>query len=390
MNRNGTLIKALGFLLGGIMIALAFTLTPGTYSLYRKEFNSPTSEVQAAETRDFIKEMEIEYKRGAPYLKLTQADNMDYAPVIFFSIEGPIKDYVLHINPVRLDGEIKIPIVPNVNLTQAISLITSGENHIKGNIKIKHLNEFINETHEVIITKEYLLERYFLNNGLKNFKISSLSSGEKAEMEKLVGKMISHTSPYMDWDKVVWQEAGNSNSMERSQSKVLPIGKANISSNQTSMIDLIAPDLLKYNEKLYSILEVLVKDFNSQMDENNLLKDEKQKLLDEVKNLEKIVDEFRGDIVELDNKIFLLEKDNKNLDNRIRDLKSDNDKLYDEIRYLEMDNKELQNVRRDFGINNGGLYNHIRYLEEKAREGVNNFVPVEDEKREENLGTVGE
>lgn len=369
-------------------------MTPGTYSYYKKEYNGPTTMVQAAGQGDFIGGMEIVYVGDAPYLKLTQADNMDYAPVIFFSIEGPLKEYILHIDPVSLKGEMMIPIVPNVNLAQAISLIFDSK-WIEGRIKIKHLNEFINKPLDFKISKKYLLERYFLNKRPSKLAMTSLSSGEKAEMEELVANMISYTSPYMDWDKVSWQEADNS--MQRSQSKTLPIGKANVSSNQRSIIDLIAPDLLKYNEKIYSIMEVLVKDLNNQIDENNSLKMEKQELMDEVKDLEKTVAELKDKTNnleihndELNRDIVKLKNNNDELYDEIKDLESDSSSLYRKIKDLEMDNVELYNVRRDFGISDGGLYNHIKYLEDKSRERNTINLPIESEKTEESLETVEE
>ena len=303
---------------------------------------------------------------------------MDYAPVIFFSVEGEIKDYILHMDPIRLKGEKSFEIVPNVNLPQAISLILSGKNNIEGQVRIKHLNEFIDEPIKVSISKKYLLERYFLNRGVQNFKMSSLSSKEKDEMGRFVEKMISNTGPYADWEKVLWQEEGNN--IERKQMKSMEIGKVKMNKNQKSIVDSVAPDLLKYNDRLYDLMEVLVKDFNKEIEEKNILRDEKQKLIDEVKDLEKIIDEYKANMGKLENEINLLEKDRKNLDSRIRDLKADNDKLYNELRYLEDDNLELYNIRRDFGISNGDLYDYIRYLEDKSREKVNVFVPVESEK----------
>lgn len=377
MNKNKTLIRGLAFLLAGIFIALVFTITPGTYSLFRKEYIGPTTMVKAGGTKDFIKESKIEYRGKAPYLKLKRADDVDYAPVIFFSIEGELKEYILHMDSVKLDNESSIPIIPNINLPQSISLILSPKKEIKGKIKIKHLNDFINETVDLSISKDYLLERYFLNRGHKNFKMGSLSNREKDEMGKLVKEMISHTSPYMDWDKVIWEDRGNK--IEELGKVGAPISKAKLSSDQAAVIDLIAPNLLNYNEKLYSLLEIMVRDLNLKIDENNLLKKEKQELLDKSISLEATIIELNDQVKKLKvennglyDQVNRLKTENEGLYNQIRE----NDRMYDEIRDLKFDNDELYNVRRDFGIERGGLYNHIRYLEESIRANSRPLPPM--------------
>ena len=292
MSKKNLLIRSLGFLIVGIFIALIFTLTPGTYSVFTRDYDGPSTNVEAATSRDFIKEMEIDYEGDQPFIRLEKSNTIDYSPVVFFSIEGELRDYILHINSVKLDDELSIPIIPNVNLPQAISLIISPNKEITGEIKIKHLNEFIDEKLQVKIPKKYLIERYFSHKGLEDFKSDDLSISEKDEMIRFVERIILYASPYMDWNSVAYEE--DLYEMEEYQNSSLPISKMDISYDQESIMDLIAPNLLEYNEKLYSLLEILLGDLNNLMGENKKLTKENQRLMDYIIELE-------GNISQLNN-----------------------------------------------------------------------------------------
>ncbi len=69
--------------------------------------------------------------------------------------------------------------MPNVNLPQALSLIISPKDEVTGRIRIKHLNEFIDDTLEFSFSKDYLLSRYFSNKNLETCDANYLSKSEK-------------------------------------------------------------------------------------------------------------------------------------------------------------------------------------------------------------------
>lgn len=316
MNKNRRLFKVLGFLLGGIIIALVFVTPLETYSWFIKDHKGPTGNVEAARTKDFIENMEIEYNGGQAFIKLEKGKTVDYSPIIFFVIEGDIKDYILHINSAKLEDELKIPIIPNVNLPQAVSLILSPNREVKGKIKIRHLNDFIDESLEVSISKKYLLERYFCNRGSRRSEIVSMSSNEKDQLENFTEAMISYTDIYMDWEDVIWEDWEEDGFRVLKDEYVsLPISKMDISSHQRNLIHIITPDLLTYTDKLYELLEGFVGDLNGKIDENKQLKEEKEKLSNEIKELEEKTSE-------LNNEIMNLRDQNNSLTNQIINLES--------------------------------------------------------------------
>lgn len=339
MIRNKLLIKTFGFLVVGIVIVFVFSITPGTYSWFMNSYEGPIPKVEAATSKDFIEEMEIYYDVDTPYIRLKKSNTIDYSPIIFFSVEGDLEDYILHIDSAKLEGVVDIPIVPNVNLPQAISLILSNNDEINGEIRVKHLNDFIDETLHVSISKEYLLERYFFHGGLDNFQRAHLSKGEKDAMVNFVEEMISYTSNYLDWDNVIWNENGYE--LHEYGLKDLPIGKAEMSNEQIRIIDIIAPNLLDYNDKLYSIMEILFNDVNNEIMRNRVLEEKNNELSINIEELELT-------IAQLKNEISSLERDNDALYDQIRDLEETIREKDDVIKIEPVeDNPEIDEVEQD-------------------------------------------
>ncbi|HBM75352.1 MAG TPA: hypothetical protein DD429_07335, partial [Clostridiaceae bacterium] len=152
-------------------------------------FTSGTSgnvEMSTAPVDEIIKTMEIS-KQNPNGIKLVKADSFPSNPVIFFSIEGDAAKYVSNINPVRLDkSEAVVPIDLNISLPNCINNIldhssNKNDDPIKGKIRIKFLNEYINEPVEFEFTREYLLEQYFkgLKEDDKNKKIFAAMDKEQ-------------------------------------------------------------------------------------------------------------------------------------------------------------------------------------------------------------------
>lgn len=254
------------------MIATVLTLTD-TYSFFQKDDGGQGS-VIAANREDIISSMEIYYDKDVPILKLERGKNIEYSPIVFFSIEGDAKDYTLHVNSVKLDGTVEIPIIPNVNFPQALSLILSPRNEVTGIMNVKHLNEFIDETLEFSFSKEYLLARYFYDRGIERYNVSYLSISEKDELVDLVGNTLLYAKRYLGWDAVEWEEEDNW------------ISEMHITADQVLLVDIIAPGLMEYNERLYQLFEIITRDLENQIEKNNILLKENEALLETIEELE--------------------------------------------------------------------------------------------------------
>lgn len=317
----------------GIFIAIVFTAIPGTRASFVKGYDGPTTEVEAATTKDFIEDMEVYYQEDKAFIRLRKADMIDYSPIIFFTVEGEIEDYISHIDAIALEDQVNIPIKVNVNLSQAISLIISPQEEIKGEIRIKHLNNFIDESLEITISKDYLIDSYFSKDKAKDFQTNYLTGDKKDQMINFVKNNIIYSSSYINWDEVIWEE--NVIEYQASYSS-LPISKLEISSYQSSIIDIIAPKILTYQDRLYSLLELTLADLNSEIVKNDdltLRNDElmirNESLVDEISRLEEDIARLRDDLLYLNNRLDTVEKDNQNLNDQIleSEIIDENDQL---------------------------------------------------------------
>lgn len=255
------------------MIATVLTLTD-TYSFFQKDDGGQGS-VIAANREDIISSMEIYYDRDMPILKLEKGENIKYSPIVFFSIEGDAKDYAFHVNSVKLDGTVEAPIIPNVNFPQALSLILSPGNEITGILKVKHLNEFIDETLEFSFSKEYLLTRYFFDRGLEGYNANYLSKNEKDKLVNLVEDTLLYAKKYLEWEAVEWEEEDNW------------ISEIDITDDQVLLVDIIAPGLMEYYERLYQLFEIITRNLENEIEKNNVLLKENETLLEIVEKLER-------------------------------------------------------------------------------------------------------
>lgn len=327
MKKRDILYKAIGLALAGIVVALTFTVT-NTYSWFNTGGDG-YGEVTAASREDILADMRIDYRGDMPVLSLKKANGIDYSPVIFFSVEGEAKDYLLHIDSVKLKGEAEIPIIPNVNLPQALALIVGPKNEIVGSIRVKHLNEFIDESVEVRLSRDYLLKRYFLNKGVKSYENTHLSQGEKDSLVDLVKDTLLYTGRYLEWEALGWEEDG------------YRIEKASISKGQEQLIDIIAPNLLKYNERLYELLNIIIEDLKAEIEKNEELIAIIEKLQIEKEELTGRTERLQGENEGLIEKIERLEDENGELTERIGNLLEKNEELNSQILYLESEIERL-------------------------------------------------
>lgn len=319
MKKNRVVLKSIAFLVAGTIIALTILISPDSFSFFKKQFDNPNGSVRAASTEDIIDTIEVYYEGDQPILKLRKAKDLDYSPVVFFSIEGDLKDYILHVNSVKLGKgketdeciEYNIPIIPNVNVCQAMSLLGEGirylDDEVTGYIRVKHLNEFIDEPIKIGISKRYLIKCSLMKD--KNIQLAginnlNISENKNEELMKYISEVIDSSTDYIDWKEVEWQTPINISTQGEHYS--LPISNMEISSEQAYIVNQIAPNLLEYNDKLYDILKDLADKFNKKIDENNQLKAENQRLKEEKRVLEEQNAAIYSYISNLENQITTL------------------------------------------------------------------------------------
>lgn len=288
MKKNNILAKSLAFLLVGVIIALIFTLAPDSYSSFRNLFKSPEGNVKAASTEDILEVFEIDYDGKQPIIRLKKAEGLDYSPIIFFSVSGDIEEYILHIEPIQLVGDVvyEIPIVPNVNLPQSVSLSLPWNitKDTSGQIRVKHLNAFLEEELEFKMANSYLYKFYWGKNVNKN-ELSGVHDDEeeKDAITDYLIEIISYLGDYIKWEEVKWDSYVDD--FYNSNDYYIPIGNVEMNPYQTKIVDKVAPNLLEYNDKLYSEMETMVEELNRISEENKGLKTEVESLSNENERL---------------------------------------------------------------------------------------------------------
>lgn len=268
----------------GLLFSLTFAAWPDTYAQYT-DTRSTGLEVSAVTAPGILKTCEvIGADPGAILVQKAEGSGAD--PVIFFSMEGEAAEYVLHINPVRLESPEPriIPVSVNVSLDQYLHLITRQDQFITGTIKFKYLNEYIDEGREIKFSRQYLMKR---------FLEISLNSARGREQDKSVNSCLGEAAADIMmngvWDELQWSSADGILSRPR------------LGSDQERVVDAAAPGITRYMDELYSSYTSSVE----QMKEKKGLLDE---MTEKYEALQKKIQSLIGRNEELNEEVWNLKE----------------------------------------------------------------------------------
>ena len=310
---KSTFIKVAAILSGTIITTMLIFTGSGTYSYFSDRTDRDVY-VKAASTGDIIQEIHVE-EVNPLYICLTKSDKLEMNPIIYFSIEGEAAEYLLHINSVVLDAsEKRIPIDTNINLVQYMKLIFR-TSPIEGKIKIKYLNEYIDETKEIKLTSRYLRTRFMedikrkdvlsLDNKLDQDKklndcdvkdeLSFNDSGyEQKASNRDLTEIIAYTAKYGTWNEINIYNPSNLSSAKGTENKKSIVPKSGFSEEQKTIIDIITPGLRQYIDALVSHTQGLINQ-NCILDKEL---SEKEKIIKdkdmEIEKLKKEIDEYKS------------------------------------------------------------------------------------------------
>lgn len=157
----------------GILTNITFSETDA-FSFFTNE-TSKQVQVRAASTQDMLEKFEIKTDNdcNAQSIIIRKIKNLEFSPTIYFSLEGEPSDYILHINPIKLeeckDYEIEIKVNGDKDQVKG-----NRGDILKGKISAKYLNEFISESRDIQMTKDYIL------SSIKTLEIPTTSTTEAA------------------------------------------------------------------------------------------------------------------------------------------------------------------------------------------------------------------
>lgn len=404
---RGILFKAIGFFVAGVLVSMALLADTDTLAWFSSRVTSGLL-VQAASAEDIIDDFYTlsdgpENNINPHIIVVKKAGGLTYDPVVYFSVDGDISRYIMHINPVKLtQDEMQIPIRIKINYRDLGDILSKSS--ITGKITLKYLNEFIIDSFQITFTRGYLLTQYLgLQDRQLIAKFNSNFDVDK-ELTPYIAQIINDIAGNIRWEDVMGsgrvqklEKASGPNenvdgeasgsafsitpaTMNRAR-MIEPVEnimyKIQLTDEQQSIIDVVAPGLRKYIDALYGYIEDLIARLNEKLakiEELNLtidgmntqiqglnaaiddltqkyadLEREKVALLQEKLDLEQENMKLKDKIGGLEDEIDSLENKNGSLKDKIGNLESANDSLKEEIRKLQEQNqnltKEIENLK---------------------------------------------
>jgi hypothetical protein len=180
-------IKRKEFLFAALVLLIAEyfcnSIGAGTYGIFNSHMKASMT-VNAASADDILT-WDINYDKyhNALEIVIKKADDLGYDPTIYFSVEGSAADYIGHINPVKLeehslylkeDESYHIPIKIRMNYGEFLELSNDKEKNVAGEIKLKYLDEYINESRDIRFTKKYLRDEFDKYGDMQDEKLEVL------------------------------------------------------------------------------------------------------------------------------------------------------------------------------------------------------------------------
>lgn len=377
------LLKSVALLTGGALVGFAFLINIDTHSWFTSKAMQEVK-VTAATTSDIIEYFNIkeDSKGNAIAIEISKKENLDHSPILYFSVEGDALDYVLHINPVKLEqqGIYEIPIEPNINPVQWVDLTSPWKGEKTGTIKIKYLNEFIDIEMPISFTHAYLRQRLLEDINRKAVSIEKVSD-EKALEEAT--ELITFISESFEWEEnnneirmfslesdsiydierfSIDSEIENRDSIEVERFILSSNMYLGLTPNQSQIISTISFKILPHIERLYSTIENLVGILNEKLIEIGILNAQVEEQEIKIEEQTEKIAELEENKQELTEKTEELDKENLELKDNIEALNKDKEDLYREIEGINSENSNLSSENIDLASENSQLRAEIDRL----------------------------
>jgi hypothetical protein len=380
----GILLKALGFLLAGVLVSMALLADYETLSWFSSRVVGDL-EVRAASEQDIIAEVYTtkngkKTSRNPDSLVIVKNPELQSDPWVYFEVadqNNQLLQYVLHINPVKLDKpRVEVPINYKIHFYEFP--------RIKGYIKLYCYNKFIDrETPIELDVRLFSSAGEDLNN-IRNMNIASIDY--ENEVKNYILNYIIALAGKLDWNEVRspgraerFGAASGKPNGEKGPENISPapteiadeengrpvfavssavmararlvqvaniFSRPELTADQISVIDIVAPKLREYIDALYNYVEGLIALLNEKMAEIN-------ELYLKIDDLNLQLDGFARKYVDLEQEKVKLAEENlilnekiEKLGDRIDDLDDENDSLLEIIRALKDEKARLQDENR--------------------------------------------
>ncbi|MCC5910828.1 MAG: hypothetical protein JJT76_10365 [Clostridiaceae bacterium] len=359
---GGILFRAIGFLVAGVMISMVFLGTLDTNSWFTAKMTA-NMEVTAASTEDILEYFYIvedkpgQGNRNSTAIKLKKAEGAECSPTIYFEVTGDAADYIPHINPVKLKGyqEYSRSIDVAIDSAQYQRLKSLQNNsRIEGKVRVKYLNDFIDEELKISFRVKYLTDKYE-EKIRRNFSSENEMANYIADMasltawsEPIVESNFLIASPPSTIKSFGIQSDSPNESGKQTYKEELasvPIKKLELTEHQSKIISIIAPTLQKYLDNLYNVVVNLVERINEKIRVIVGLERQVEVLEEEAEELNEKLDEAKVEISELENENEELKEENGELRKENKKLLQETEELNKEIDRLSSALRSQQNSK---------------------------------------------
>ncbi|AYO31982.1 hypothetical protein D2962_16500 [Biomaibacter acetigenes] len=436
------LFKAIGFFLAGILVSMALLADTDTLAWFSSRVVG-NFEVQAASEEDIIEDFYTESDgeenvENPDTIVIKRAPGFTGKMTVYFSLENtdPDKDsahglraYVLHINPAEIEengeNEVRVPLELKFNWRDLLYLLNDIDGKTTGILTLRYLNGFIIEQREISFDNWYLLCMGFdsltsAKSG-KTRDMKRIRTGNREQLEACMVDIMADIAGNIKWKEIASSGraqkygagasvsettsdaafSGNNDESGTIEKPLITMSEATmararietlsnsftrieLTKEQQSIIDIVAPGLRQYVDELYSFVEDLIarlnekiakieelnlqiKDMNTRIQSLNTtideltqkytaLEQEKVSLAEEKLKLEEENQRLKDKIDDLKDEIDSFEIKNSSLNDEIENLKSSNNSLEEQIKKLEEENenlkKELENLKNS--VTSGG------------------------------------
>lgn len=413
--------------MAGVLVSMALLADSSTLAWFSSRVTG-SLQVQAASAEDIIEDFYTlsggeKSSQNPDTIVVKKAPNMNRNLIVYFSLDDKnsgknsahgLAGYMLHINPIEIkdngQGEFRAQIEMKFNWRDLVYLWGNFDKTTSGTLTLRYLNGFVIREYPVTFDNGYLWCRAVASlAGVPDLKYSKKHKDDlEIQMSAYVTQIITNLAQSVRWKEIISsgrtapfnaaiQGSCDKNTVigqgsdgskiktlvapamarARMNSVVNPFERIQLTGEQQSIVDIVAPGLVAYIDDLYNFVEDLIARLNEKMaeiDELNLtidgmniqiqglnaaiddltqkytaLEQEKAALLEEKLNLEQDNMRLRDKINDLEDEISSLESKNAGLKDEINTLESRNSSLEQEIRRLKDENdnlrKEIENLK---------------------------------------------
>ncbi|MCR4430425.1 MAG: hypothetical protein NUV45_05310 [Tepidanaerobacteraceae bacterium] len=411
---KGILFKAAGFFLAGVLVSMALLTDTSTLAWFSSRV-AGSIQVQAASGEDIIEDFYTlsggsRSSRNPDTIVVKKAPNMKGNMIVYFSLDEKISGknsghglagYMLHLNPIEIkdngQGEFRAQIEMKFNWRDLVYLWDNFDKTESGTLTLRYLNGFVIKEYPVTFDNGYLWSRAVASlTGMPDMKYAKKNKDDlENQMNAYIAQIIADLAQSVHWnqiissgrtalfsasimaydDKTAPEQASDqlktgsvttaAMARARMNGVVNPFERIQLTGEQQSIVDIVAPGLTAYIENIYNFVEELIARLNEKMAEIDKLNLAIDGMNAQIQGLNAAIDDLTQKYTALEQEKAALLEEKMNLEQDNMKLKAKIDDLKDEIDSLIEKNAGLKDEIKDLELRNTSLEQEIQKMKDE-------------------------